>query len=263
MIRICQEGRVIDISSIWSYRWAIGDEMALLCNGNIFAIKSCGAQVEKNTGIDRFPNRLVEDAISLAPSQIALAGRNPDYDILVGNTKTAFVNFGGNINVIDPYTGVFRRSTKKDAGDAARLCDALKEINIEMAQAAVGVEINSNSRKPISFVTCVTSPLKLTRKFCEVVMVPGIASDSKQPDLQAAYEKALTGVPAAMPGANMVIGMGGIETGLTFDYGQAVLDDRILYRNPLKCRCKPFWRKLKKRTGSHQFESSPISRASR
>jgi len=40
-------------------------------------------------------------------------------------------------------------------------------------------------------------------------MVPGISSDSKQPDIQAAYEKALTGVPATMTGANIVIGMGG------------------------------------------------------
>jgi len=328
---------------------------------------SCGARVEKNTGIVRFPNRLVEDAISSAPSQIALAGRNPDYDLLVEDNKTAFVNFGGNINVTDPNTGIFRQSTKKDSGDAARLCDALEEINIysravyaldqtpklvhihtadacfrntakhcllgaeskwevekiiELAQAAVGGEINSNSGKHISFVTCVTSPLKLTQKFCEVViasagagfatqiasmvmagatgpvalagsivqlnaeilagivlaqcvrkgaaviyssystgmdlkvgtsplgspetamlavsvaglcryyqipsMVPGISSDSKQPDIQAAYEKALTGVPATMTGANIVIGMGGIETGLTFDYGQAVLDDEFV-----------------------------------
>jgi trimethylamine--corrinoid protein Co-methyltransferase len=59
-------------------------------------------------------------------------------------------------------------------------------------------------------------------------LVPGISSDSKQPGAQAAYEKALTGVAAAMAGASLLVGIGGLETGLTFDYGQAVLDDEIV-----------------------------------
>jgi trimethylamine--corrinoid protein Co-methyltransferase len=58
-------------------------------------------------------------------------------------------------------------------------------------------------------------------------LVPGISSDSKQHGSQAAFEKALTGVAAAMAGASLLVGIGGLETGLAFDFGQAVLDDEI------------------------------------
>jgi trimethylamine--corrinoid protein Co-methyltransferase len=58
--------------------------------------------------------------------------------------------------------------------------------------------------------------------------VPGVLSDSKQHGVQAAYEKTLTGVSAAMSGANLISGIGGLETGLTFDFGLAVLDDEIV-----------------------------------
>ena len=58
--------------------------------------------------------------------------------------------------------------------------------------------------------------------------VPGIMSDSKISGSQAAFEKALTGVSAALAGANLIVGIGGLETGLTFDYGQAVLDDEMV-----------------------------------
>jgi trimethylamine--corrinoid protein Co-methyltransferase len=59
-------------------------------------------------------------------------------------------------------------------------------------------------------------------------LVPGISSDSKQHGSQAAFEKTLTGVAAAMAGASLLVGIGGLETGLTFDFGQAVLDDEIV-----------------------------------
>ena len=59
-------------------------------------------------------------------------------------------------------------------------------------------------------------------------LVPGIASDSKQHGAQAAFEKTLTGMAAAMAGASLQVGIGGLETGLTFDFGQAVLDSEIV-----------------------------------
>jgi trimethylamine--corrinoid protein Co-methyltransferase len=328
---------------------------------------SSGALVDQKNKIVKLPSHMVEDAIQSAPGQVLLAGRNPDRDILLADNKNFYVNFGGNINVVDPYTGMVRQSTKEDVAATARLCDALKEVSvysravyaldqtpkllhlhtaeacfntttkhcfhgpeskweaekiIEMASAAVGGKENLKTRKPITLVAAVSSPLKLTRKFCEVIMtsagagfstyiatmvmaggtgpvnlagvlvqtnaevlsgivltqlvrpgtpviyssystgmdlrlgtsplgspetamiagsvaglcryyqlpcmVPGISSDSKKPHVQAAFEKTLTGVSAAMAGANLIIGIGGIETGLTFDFGQAVLDDEIV-----------------------------------
>jgi trimethylamine--corrinoid protein Co-methyltransferase len=328
---------------------------------------SCGARVDEKNNIVTLPSSMVEDAIQSAPAQVTLDGRNPDRDILLDGNKNAYLNFGGGINLIDPHTGLCRKSTKADLATSARLCDALKEVSIysravypldqpqkvlhlhaaeaslcnttkhcfqgpeskwqtqkiiDMAAAAVGGTENLKKRKPISFGSAVSSPLKMTRKFCETTMtassagfctyvasmamaggtgpvnlagvlvqtnaeilaglvliqlvrkgtpfiycsystamdlrlgtsplgspetaligasvaglcryyqlpclVPGISSDSKQHGIQAAYEKALTGVSAAMAGASLIVGIGGLETGLTFDFGQAVLDDEIV-----------------------------------
>ncbi|MGD8519668.1 MAG: trimethylamine methyltransferase family protein [Desulfobacterales bacterium] len=328
---------------------------------------SCGARVDEKNNTVKLPPSMVEDAIQSAPAQVMLAGRNPDRDILLDGNTNAYLNFGGGINMIDPHTGLCRKSTKADLATSARLCDALKEVSvysravypldqpqkvlhlhtaeaslcnttkhcfhgpesewetkkiIDMAEAVVGGAENLKNRKPISFGSAVSSPLKLTRKFCEAIMtasragfttniasmamaggtgpvnlagvlvqtnaeilsgivltqlvckgapviyasystamdlrwgtcplgspetaligasvaglcryyqlpclVPGISSDSKRHGIQAAYEKALTGVSAAMAGASLIVGIGGLETGLTFDFGQAVLDDEIV-----------------------------------
>ncbi len=328
---------------------------------------SHGASVDKKNRIVKLPSGIVEEAILSAPNQVMLAGRNPEQDILLEDNRYAFVNLSSNINVVDPYTGVVRKSTKEDLVAATRLCDALKEVSIysravyaldqpskvlhlhtaeacfnnttkhcfhgpeskwelgkiiEMAEAVVGGAENLERRKPITFIASISSPLKLTQKFCEVAMasarsgfstgvasmvmaggtgpvnlagvlvqtnaeilggivltqlvrkgapviyasystgmdlrlgtsplgspeaaliassvaglcqyyqlpclVPGILSDSKQRGVQAAYEKTLTGVSAAMSGANLISGIGGLESGLTFDFGLAVLDDEIV-----------------------------------
>ncbi len=328
---------------------------------------SYGASVDKKNRIVKLPASIVENAISSAPGQVMLAGRNPERDILLEDNRNAFANSSSNINVVDPYMGIVRKSTKKDLVAATRLCDALKEVSIysravyplnrpskvlhlhtaeacfnnttkhcfhgpenewemikiiEMAEVAIGGAENLKKRKPLTFIASISSPLKLTKKFCEVVMtsarlgfstglasmvmaggtgpvnlagvlvqtnaeilvgivltqliqkgapviyasystgmdlrlgtsplgspeasliassiaglcqyyqlpclVPGILSDSKQHGAQAAFEKTLTGVSAAMSGANLISGIGGLETGLTFDFGLAVLDDEIV-----------------------------------
>ncbi len=193
---------------------------------------------------------------------------------------------------------------------------------IRMAEAAVGGKEVLKERKPVSFVSSVISPLRMSRDFCEVVMtsadagfptiiasaamgggtapihlagllvqtnaeilsgivlaqlvnagvpaiygcystgmdlrftssplgspeaalmaaaasglcryyqipcqVPGISTDGKRHGIQASFEKTLTGLAAAMGGASLVCGIGGVETGLTFDPALAVLDDEMV-----------------------------------
>ncbi|MBU1341739.1 MAG: trimethylamine methyltransferase family protein [Proteobacteria bacterium] len=43
-------------------------------------------------------------------------------------------------------------------------------------------------------------------------------------DVQTGHEKTLTGLIPALAGANMIYGSGMLESGITFDYGQLVLD---------------------------------------
>ena len=91
---------------------------------------SCGALVDQKHKIVKLPSGMVEDAIRSAPAQVMLAGRNPDRDILLEDNRNAYVNFSSHINLVDPYTGVVRKSTKADLAASALLCDALKEVSV-------------------------------------------------------------------------------------------------------------------------------------
>jgi len=46
-------------------------------------------------------------------------------------------------------------------------------------------------------------------------------------DAQSGHEKTLTGLLPALAGANLIYGLGMIESGMTFDYGQLVMDDEF------------------------------------
>lgn len=45
--------------------------------------------------------------------------------------------------------------------------------------------------------------------------------------MQTGHEKTLTALTAALAGTNLVYGLGMIESGVTFDYAQLVIDDEI------------------------------------
>ncbi len=49
--------------------------------------------------------------------------------------------------------------------------------------------------------------------------------------MQAGHEKTLTSLLPALAGANLIYGMGMLELGLTFDFGQMVMDDEIARMN--------------------------------
>ena len=52
--------------------------------------------------------------------------------------------------------------------------------------------------------------------------------DSKQPDAQAAHEFTLTAVLPALAGANMIYGVGMLDSGMTWDYAQAVMQNEMV-----------------------------------
>lgn len=89
-----------------------------------------GANVDRKTKIVKIPAYLVEDCIRSAPSHVLLAGRNPKRDVMAGGKKVHFTNFGEGINIVDPYTGEFRKTTKQDAADVARVIDACDSIDL-------------------------------------------------------------------------------------------------------------------------------------
>ncbi|MBW2175736.1 MAG: trimethylamine methyltransferase family protein [Deltaproteobacteria bacterium] len=52
--------------------------------------------------------------------------------------------------------------------------------------------------------------------------------DSKMPDAQAAHEFTLTAILPALAGANMIYGVGMLDSGMTWDYAQAVMQNEMV-----------------------------------
>jgi trimethylamine--corrinoid protein Co-methyltransferase len=88
-----------------------------------------GCHVDHDGRIVRIPGHIVEDAIRSAPASILLAGRDPKDDIVLEANRVGFCTFGEGIMIVDPRSGELRPPLKKDVGEAARLADALDEID--------------------------------------------------------------------------------------------------------------------------------------
>ncbi len=52
--------------------------------------------------------------------------------------------------------------------------------------------------------------------------------DSKEPDVQAAHEFTITAMLPALAGANLIYGIGMFDSGMTWDYAQAVMQDEMV-----------------------------------
>lgn len=89
-----------------------------------------GCIVDKENNIVKIPAHMVEDAIRTAPKKVFLAGRDPKHDIILESGRVNFCPFGEGIMVIDPYTGEYRKSTKRDKGNVAKLVDALDQYDM-------------------------------------------------------------------------------------------------------------------------------------
>jgi trimethylamine--corrinoid protein Co-methyltransferase len=89
-----------------------------------------GCDVDSERRMVKIPPYVVEDAIRSAPSSITLAGRTPERDFVLESNRVGFTNFGEGIQVVDPRDGELREPTKDDVAAAARLIDALDEIDV-------------------------------------------------------------------------------------------------------------------------------------
>ncbi len=112
--------------------WQVGIKVESPKARKIF--KEGGAVIEGD--IVKIPAYVVEECIKSAPSVIRLAGRDPKNDYTVKQKKTAFINFGEGVNVIDPYTREYRRSVKADLGRNTRVVDALSVLPIAYRSVA-------------------------------------------------------------------------------------------------------------------------------
>jgi len=91
---------------------------------------SHGCKVDKKTNIVKIPPYMVEEAIRSAPSKVLLAGRNPEYDVVLEGSRVAYTTFGVAIKVLDLETGEARESTNKDLAESSILADAAESVNV-------------------------------------------------------------------------------------------------------------------------------------
>ena len=89
-----------------------------------------GAVVDRKSKIVRIPPNLVEDSVRSAPSEVFLAGRNPENDVVLGGSQIGFTNFGEGIRIVDPYTGELRNTTKADVAASAVIVDYLSDVDV-------------------------------------------------------------------------------------------------------------------------------------
>ncbi len=88
-----------------------------------------GCWVNKKTQVVRFPQHLVMEALSMCPSHILLAGRDPANDFIMGGKEVGFTAFGVGVLFEDPETGEIRESTKEDLEKLVIMSDALENVD--------------------------------------------------------------------------------------------------------------------------------------
>jgi len=81
----------------------------------------------------RIPSWLVKDALNTAPQRIVVAGRDRRQRIILEKNKIYFGTGSDCPSLVDPYTDEVRKYTYQDVYNAARISDALPQIDFHMS----------------------------------------------------------------------------------------------------------------------------------
>lgn len=126
--------------------------------------RRAGAPVSEGNRV-RFPARLVERALESAPRRVVLHDREGNPVMPLEGARTYFGPGSDCLNIVDHRTGERRRARLEDVREAARLCDALGNLDFAMSMflpsdarpdLADRLQFEAmlhNTSKPIVFVT--------------------------------------------------------------------------------------------------------------
>jgi len=88
-----------------------------------------GATVDAGSQIAQVPGHVIEAALHKAPAEFVLCAReDPTLDAVLDGKHSYLAVDGTGLEVVDPYTGHKRLSTRQDVADAMRVADYLDEI---------------------------------------------------------------------------------------------------------------------------------------
>ena len=93
------------------------------------SFRDAGATVDDETSRVRLPRSLVEDAVDWAPARVVLAGRDPQWDLVLEGARVHIGTGGAALNVLDLETGQPRPAVLHDVAELARLVDALDNVH--------------------------------------------------------------------------------------------------------------------------------------
>jgi trimethylamine--corrinoid protein Co-methyltransferase len=129
----------------------------------------------------RIPAYMVTNALSLAPKQLTLYNRHGKVAIRAGGYNSYFGGGSDCLNILDHHTGERRKPLLEDVAQAARLMDALPEIDFVMS-AFLPADVDgrvydryqmetmlNNTAKPIVFVTPDFEGCVAAVEMCEAV----------------------------------------------------------------------------------------------
>ncbi len=95
--------------------------------GALEILDGAGCSVDHKTKRVRFPSYLIEECLRKCPGSFSVRGRNPAYDIRLGDPRVYFTNRTA-MSLADVDTGDQRVQTRQDFMDAVRVLDALDEV---------------------------------------------------------------------------------------------------------------------------------------
>jgi trimethylamine--corrinoid protein Co-methyltransferase len=105
------------------------------CEEALELLKKAGGKVKED--LVKFPAHLVEWAINTTPKQVSLYDRLGNRRLSLGGYKSYFGLGSALFNMIDPQTGKRRAFLKEDVAKAAKIADALPNIDLVMGLGTI------------------------------------------------------------------------------------------------------------------------------
>ncbi|MBN2239219.1 MAG: trimethylamine methyltransferase family protein [Dehalococcoidales bacterium] len=94
--------------------------------------KDAGAEVIGDSNVIKMKAEKVMELITMAPSQVLLAGKDEKDDVILGGNKVYAGTGGTALYVYEPDTGVKRRASLEDVRNIGKLVNALENIHLYM-----------------------------------------------------------------------------------------------------------------------------------
>ena len=186
-----------------------------------------GAQVDMAKKVARIPAQVVESALSKAPPAYTLAALDPELNLPLDGNHSYLATDGCGVEIIDPFSGELRRSTKQDVADIARVADYMDEIAFHwVALSAQDCPPQSRSlheleaiwnvsRKHVQTETIVTEPEMLVAIEMAAALAGGKDELRRRPLLSIMQ---CTTSPLGQDGGSLDAGLVAAEAGLPVGY---------------------------------------------